>query len=143
MEPVTVVSTIISLLVTGGAEGLGKDIKNKILAFIQDKFKANKKEWLITRAEEQPTESNIAEVKLELENQINQDKDFALKLEALLKESAFTRLTMVGNVKAQKGIEIRDAEQKAKQKSSIEMSMFGDLEANEDIRLESLTQELE
>ncbi|MBW4431980.1 MAG: hypothetical protein KME28_09685 [Pelatocladus maniniholoensis HA4357-MV3] len=151
MEPlVTIATVIVTLIFNGVFEGLGQDIEKgttakitQLIAIIREKFKASETEVLLTRAEKQPTELNIAAVKTELVTQMSEDKVFAQKLADLLRElesNKIIRHVMASNIKA-KSLEAKDMHQIATSGSSVELIMGCGLEIEGDVKFGNLTQE--
>ncbi len=146
----TVTSLIFSEAFKEGGKALGKDASEKIahlIAVIRQKFQESEIEGLLTRAEKQPTETNITKVRDELEEQMKEDEIFAKNLEKDIKELEkveITRQIMLSGVKKGKNLKVkRDLTQKASVGGSVEQIMAsGDWEIDGDIEFDGdLTQE--
>jgi hypothetical protein len=151
MDPITAVaSTIVTLIFSEafkeGGKSLGKGVSAhvaQLIHIIHQTFQKAGTEGVLTRAERQPTESNIAIVEAELVTLMEEGKTFARQLEESAKrfeQAGITRQVMVSGIKAN-NIEVENMTQKANRGGMVDQVMGNDLEAVEDIRLGNLTQE--
>lgn len=151
METITAVATTITTLIFSeafkeGGKALGKSVSDKVaqlVTIIRQRFKESGTEGLLTRAEKQPTESNIAIVEAELITQMSDDEVFGRHLEELLKQleqTGVTRQVMVSGINAET-LEVKgDMTQKASKGGS--QVMGADLEISGDVKFSgNLTQE--
>jgi hypothetical protein len=121
-------------------KGLGKSTSAKItqlVTAIHQRFKESGKEGLLTRAEEQATEYNIAIVEAELITQMSDDQAFVRQLEEQLKNLGqvnFTRQAMVSYIKAN-AIEVEgNLTQRTSKASSANQVMGIELEVCGDVK---------
>lgn len=152
METITAMATTITTLIFNealkeGGKALGKsasDTVTRLVTTIRQRFKASGTEGLLTRAEKQPTESNIAIVKAELITQMSDDEVFVRHLEELLmplEKIAVIQQIMASGIKA-KTFEVKgDMTQKKASKGGAQV-MGTDLEIDGDVKFDgNLTQE--
>jgi hypothetical protein len=153
MEPITVIASTIATLIFGealkeGGKALGKSASEKIaqlVTTIRERFKESGTEGLLTRAEKQPTKSNIAIVEAELVTQMSDDAIFTKQLEDLVKQLAqasVTRQVMVSSINANT-LEVKgDMIQRSSKGGSVDQVMGSDLEIDGDVKFGgNLTQE--
>ncbi|WP_373530217.1 hypothetical protein [Nostoc sp.] len=153
MEPITAIATTIVKLIFSealkeGGKALGKSASDRVaqlITTIRQRFQESGTAGLLTRAEKQPTESNIAIVEAEIITQMSDDEIFARKIEELVKQleqAGVTRHVMVSNIKAT-NLEVKgDMIQKASKGGTIEQVMGADLEVSKDVKFDgNLTQE--
>jgi hypothetical protein len=153
MEPITTIAATIATLIFGealkeGGKALGKSASEKIaqlVTTIRERFKESGTEGLLTRAEKQPTESNIAIVEAELVTQMSDDATFTEQLENLVKQleqAGVTRQVMVSGINANT-LEVKgDMIQKSSKDGSVDQVMGSDLEIDGDVKFGgNLTQE--
>jgi hypothetical protein len=143
MEAITAIATTITTLIFSealkeGGKALGKSASDKIaqlVTTIRQRFKESGTEGLLTRAEKQPTESNIAIVEAELITQMSNDEVFVRHLEELLKQLeqvGVTRQIMVSGIRA-KTLEVEgDMTQKANKNGT--QVMGADLKIDGDVK---------
>jgi hypothetical protein len=153
MEPIAAIASTITTLIFGealkeGGKALGKGVSDKIaqlITAIRQRFKESGTEGLLTRAEKQPTESNIAIVEAELVAQMSDDEIFTRQLEELVKQleqAGVTRQVMVSGIKANT-LEVKgDMIQRSSKDGSVDQVMGADLEIGGDVKFGgNLTQE--
>jgi ubiquinone biosynthesis protein UbiJ len=144
MEAIATLATAITTLIFSeafkeGGKVLGKGAAEKmgeLVTTIRQKFKASGTEVLLTRAEKQPTESNIATVKAELITQMNEDNDWVRHLENLQKQLeaiGVTRQVMLTGITADSLEFTGDMSQKSNQRGT--QIMASDLKINGDVKL--------
>lgn len=106
----TVTTLIFSEAFKEGGKALGKGASDKItqlVTIIKERLKKSGTDGLLTRAEKQPTDANIAIVEAELVTQMNDDRDgkvFVQQLEELLdqlKQVGFIRQVIFSNLEGQ------------------------------------------
>lgn len=152
MEPITAVaSAVITLLFSEafkeGGKALGKGMSDQVgqlISIIHQKFQKAGTEGLITRAEKQPTESNIAIVEGELVTLMEDDKTFADQLGKLMKQfeqTGITRQVMASSIEAS-NVEAGNMTQKATKDASVDQIMGADLKVDGDVKFGDLNQEI-
>ncbi len=150
MELVTLATAITTLIFSEalkeGGKTLGKGVSEhiaRLVTVIREKFKAVGTEGLLTRAQNQPTESNKSIFKAELETQINEDETFANHLKELvnqLESSEIIRQVMASGIEISGDLEAEDMSQKATRSSSVQQEMLKDVKA-QNLKLGNLSQE--
>lgn len=147
----TVTTLIISEASKEGGKALGKGASDKIaqlVNIIRDRLRKSGTEGLLTRAERQPTEANIATVEAELVTQMNDSEDgkiFVQQLKELLdqlKQVGVTRQVIFSDIQCQT-LEVEgDINQKARKESSTEQTIGRNLKADGSIKFRgNMTQE--
>ncbi|MDJ0620650.1 MAG: hypothetical protein QNJ63_28605 [Calothrix sp. MO_192.B10] len=142
MEAITAIATTITTLIFGealkeGGKALGKSASDKIAQLvtnIRQRFKESGTEGLLTRAEKQPTESNIAIVEAELITQMNENEAFVSHLKELLQQLeklGVNRQEMVSGVRANslevKGDMTQETSKGGSQVMATDLDIAGDV----------------
>lgn len=150
MEFVTLATIITKLIFSEalkeGGKTLGKGVSEQVarlVTVIREKFKAVGTEGILTRTQNQPTESNKSIFQAELETQINEDETFANHLKELMKQleaAGVIRQIMASGIEVSGNLEAEDMSQKATRGSSVEQQMLKDIKA-QNVRLGNLNQE--
>ncbi len=115
MEPITatvLISLLFSEAVKKSGKALGKgaaETFTKLVETIKEKLKTEGTEGLLTRVQNQPTETNKNKLKDELQTQIDGDSKFSQKLKKLVEElkkqaptvqTMLSKIELSGNLKA-------------------------------------------
>lgn len=152
MEPITAVASaamtlLFSEALKEGGKALGKGMSDQVaqlISIIHQKFQKAGTEGLITRAEKQPTESNLEIVEGELVTLMEADQAFTDQLGKLIKQ--FEQTGIIRQVMAS-GIEARNVEagsmtQRATKGTSVDQIMGSDLKVDVDVKFGDLNQEV-
>ncbi len=134
VEPLTaavIVSLFFSEAFKEGGKALGKGVADKfteLANIIREKFRAEGTEGLLTRAQNQPTQENKANLQEELQTQMDDDEAFANKLKELveqlkaqapgIRQVALSEIEVSGDLKA------GDISQEATHGSSVDQEML-------------------
>lgn len=92
VEPLTaavIVSSFFSEAIKEGGKALGKGVADKfteLVNAIREKLRAEGTEGLLTRVENQPTESNKAKLQEELQTQMDADQGFTYRLKEIVEQ---------------------------------------------------------
>ncbi|MEA5568187.1 hypothetical protein [Anabaena sp. UHCC 0399] len=146
MEAVTltaaaVVSLVFSEALKEGGKALGKGVSEQfgqLLSAIRQKFQAAGTEGILKRAEENPTEKNQAKFQDELETQMEEDTDFANKLQTLMKSlqanETINQIVLKG-VKVKGKAKIGDIDLTATREGAVNQEAVVDAEFGDDLDL--------
>jgi hypothetical protein len=151
MEPITAVAATISTLIFSeavkeGGKSLGagaSKLVSQLITTVRNKFKAAGTEGLLARTEKQPTEANMTLVEGELVAQMDEDREFATQLQALLAQleaAGVVRQVMASGIEVEGDLELGDMSQKASRGGSVEQEMLTNVTAK-NIRSGNLSQE--
>lgn len=125
-----------------GGKTLGKGVSeqfSKLLTLIREKFKAVGTEGLLTRVQEEPTDTNKKRFLQELEYQINQDISFANQLKGLIQKLESVeqvRHVMASEMKIAGNFTARNM----RQESSGSQKMLSDIDVGKDVEVGDLEQ---
>lgn len=146
MEAVTltaaaVVSLVFSEALKEGGKALGQGVSEQVaqlLTAIRQKFQAVGMEGLLTRAEKDPTEKNQAKFQDELETQMEEDTDFANKLQTLMKSlqanETINQIVLKG-VKVKGKAKVGDIDLTATREGAVNQEAVVDAEFGDDLDL--------
>jgi hypothetical protein len=139
MEPVTLAVTVATLFfseaVKEGGKTLGKsvsDLAGKLLQTVRAKFKDAGTEGLLTRAEHDPTPTNITKVHDELATQMAEDDSYASQLQDLvaqLEAAGVVRQVMASNLKVEETLKAQSMTQEASSGKDVDQRMLTGVEA--------------
>jgi hypothetical protein len=150
MEPVALATAVTTIIfaeaLKEGGKNIGKSASEQVarlLTIIREKFKVVGTEGLLTRTQNNPTESNKSIFQAELETQISEDETFSHQIQELieqLKSTGVIRQVMASGIELSADLEAEDMNQKATLGSSVEQEMLKDIKA-QNIKLGNLNQE--
>jgi len=150
VEPLTtavIVSLFFSEAIKEGGKTLGKgaaDTFTLLINTIQEKFKAEGTEGLLTRAQNHPTEANKAKLQDELQTQIDADETFAHQLKELVQQlqaqDERIRQIVLSEIELSGDLKSKDISQKATRDASVEQEMLKQVKAT-NIDVGNLNQE--
>jgi hypothetical protein len=151
MEPTTLATATIATLfaseaVKAGGKAFGEGtskLVSQLLTVIRNKFKAAETEGLLTRLEQQPTDSNIDRFKTEFLIHIEEDQEFADQLKDLLAKpeaEEIVRQLGIEKLKATGDLELKGLDQEVTGGKLVEQTGLSNVEAAGDITLGKLSQ---
>lgn len=137
MEPITttmIATLILSKAAEEGGKKLGEAVSSKIgqlFNVIREKFKAEGVEGKLTKAQEEPSDKSQSRFEQELENQMEDDNEFANKLKALVEElrsdDQITQVFFKG-IKVKQDAKVGNVEQEATRGGSVTQEAVTDVE---------------
>ena len=139
VEPLTgavIVSLFFSEAIKEGGKALGKGVTDtftELVNTIREKLRAEGTEGLLTRAQNQPTEVNKANLQDELQTQMDSDEAFANKLKSIVKQlqaqDQRIRQVVLGEIEVSGDLKAKDISQKATQGGAVEQEMLKQVKA--------------
>ncbi len=149
VEPISttmIVTLLLSKAAEEGGKKLGEAVSSKLgqlLNLIREKFKTEGVEGKLVKVQEDPSEKNRLRFEQELEDQMEDDSEFANKLKALVEElqsDAQIKQVFFKGIKVQQDAKVSNVKQSAAGSGSIEQQAVTDVEIGGSLIIEGIEQ---